>query len=206
MAALPLSAAERGAVALLAKKLLLALLVMGAEAVTGSLIPAQDITSDPQTTLRRVLREAVRSSRANSSRLGVPGSPLDEAPKVPSGDPVAPSGTAVCHPSRAKGAIDDAPSLWGVSRRPIDDARRPCSARLAPSPTARRPPPTRQYTAIPTDASGTYAAGRSRGAMREAPRRSCAVSRVVSGSSSWSPARAYHALKLCAGGPSATTT
>lgn len=56
MAALPLSAAERGAVALLAKKLLLALLVMGAEAVTGSLIPAQDITSDPQTTLRRVLR------------------------------------------------------------------------------------------------------------------------------------------------------
>ena len=63
-AALPSSAAERGAVALLAVKLLVALLVMGAVAVTVSLIVAQDITSDLQAILRRALRMGEGSSEA----------------------------------------------------------------------------------------------------------------------------------------------
>ncbi len=63
-APLPSSAAERGAIALLAVKLLVALLVMGAVAVTVSLIVAQDITNDLQAILRRALRMGEGSSEA----------------------------------------------------------------------------------------------------------------------------------------------
>lgn len=63
-APLPSSAAERGAVALLAVKLLVALLVMGAVAVVVSLIVAQDITADLQAIFRRVLRMGDGSAEA----------------------------------------------------------------------------------------------------------------------------------------------
>jgi signal transduction histidine kinase len=61
---LPSETAERGAIALLTFKLLVALLVMGAVAVVVSVIVARDITNDLQGILRRALRMAEGSAEA----------------------------------------------------------------------------------------------------------------------------------------------